>query len=158
NWIAITDLSASRKHCTIAGKDENFRVIDLESRNGTYVNGIPIRERALVHGDQIDLGDSSFVFLLQEDLPGSPPALLEGLEAHATVRIRVEDALYLQPEKLLTSHPLTARIMRGLDSVLKLSRSMQSVQATDAIVLKLFESLFPIIPAQRGSVLLTDGA
>ena len=39
NEIAITDPSVSRKHCLVSWQDGRFRVRDLDSRNGTLVNG-----------------------------------------------------------------------------------------------------------------------
>src|SRR5262249_11556122 len=97
------------------------------------------------------------LFLLEEDQPVSGPALQDDLLANPTIRMRVEDALYLHPEKLLSSLPLTTRIMRGLESVLKLSRSLQTSVDTRTILLKLCEFLFPVIPAERASVILLDG-
>ena len=77
NSLAQADLSISRRHCTIDFVTGRFRLTDHDSQNGTFVNGIPIKERILVHGDQIAVGISVFVFLLEEmgALPGSPPVL-----------------------------------------------------------------------------------
>lgn len=156
NWIAVADLSASRKHCIISRQQDQFHVTDLESRNGTYVNTIPVRTRALKHGDRIDLGESSFIFLLEEDLPPSHSLPQDDLEAHPTVRMRVQDALYLQPERLLISSPVSARIARGLDCILRLSNSIQTLREMESILGKILESLFQTIPAQRGSIILLE--
>jgi Nif-specific regulatory protein len=77
NTLAQADLSISRYHCTIDFVVGRFRITDHDSQNGTFVNGIPVKERILVHGDQIAVGVSVFVFLLEEmgALPGSPPVL-----------------------------------------------------------------------------------
>jgi len=100
NWICITDLSASRKHCMITRAGETLKVTDLESRNGTSICGIPIRERILQNGDQIEIGDSVFLLLLhpEERLPSHVNE--DDVAAIPTTRLRVEDAVYLQPEKL----------------------------------------------------------
>src|SRR4029434_4671570 len=92
NQVAISDPSLSRRHCLIPRAEAGFTLKDLDSSNGAYVNGVPVRERLLEHGDQITLGDSVFVFLAREgETP--PPAnpvrlsdddLLKGL----TVRVR----------------------------------------------------------------------
>jgi transcriptional regulator with AAA-type ATPase domain len=39
---------------------------DLESLNGTFVNGVPITERLLEHGDQLKIGESVFLFVAQD--------------------------------------------------------------------------------------------
>jgi len=68
NGIAVVDPSVSRKHCLVSWNEGRFRVRDLDSRNGTLVNGNGIEEQWLEHGDQIATGDSSFLFLLDEDV------------------------------------------------------------------------------------------
>ena len=71
NGIAVIDPSVSRKHCAFVGRDGKFQVRDLDSRNGTLVNGLVVKEQWLQHGDEIAAGDSSFLFLLEEeDVPG----------------------------------------------------------------------------------------
>jgi DNA-binding NtrC family response regulator len=78
NTLAQADLSISRHHCTIDYVGRRFRLTDHDSQNGTFVNGIPIKERVLVHGDQIAIGTSVFVFLLEEstaESPAAPPVL-----------------------------------------------------------------------------------
>jgi len=72
NGIAIVDPSVSRKHCLLAGEDGRFRIRDLDSRNGTLVNRAAVDEQWLQHGDEIAAGDSSFLFLLEEDEEISP--------------------------------------------------------------------------------------
>ena len=39
-----------------------FSIKDLKSRNGTLVNGVPIEQQQLRHGDQIYIGDSVLIF------------------------------------------------------------------------------------------------
>jgi transcriptional regulator with GAF, ATPase, and Fis domain len=63
--LIIRDQLMSRRHCAIEPRDNAFAIRDLGSSNGTYVNGIPIRERELVHGDRIRVGGSVLLFLSQ---------------------------------------------------------------------------------------------
>ena len=64
NAFAVSDPSLSRRHCVIICEGERFKIRDLASRNGTFVNGVAVKETWLQHGDHISLGDSIFVFLL----------------------------------------------------------------------------------------------
>jgi len=66
NSLSQADLSISRHHCTIESAGDAFRIADHDSQNGTFVNGIPIKQRNLFHGDQIAVGSSVFVFLLED--------------------------------------------------------------------------------------------
>jgi len=79
NTLSPADLSISRYHCVIRREGSQFRLADLDSQNGTFVNGFPVKERLLNHGDQIDVGASVFLFLAEatEDPSGEPTLVLE---------------------------------------------------------------------------------
>src|SRR5947209_5937694 len=66
NGICLPGGWVSRKHCAIRKKASDIVIRDLESRNGTFVNGIPVSEHTLVHGDLIAVGDSCFRFLVSD--------------------------------------------------------------------------------------------
>src|SRR5947209_16281971 len=72
NDVRVSDSLLSRRHCAVRREGEGFSLLDLDSLNGTFVNGRPIREHALEHGDQITVGESRFVFLLHEGEPATP--------------------------------------------------------------------------------------
>src|SRR2546423_15371670 len=66
NSVRIADSLLSRRHCAVRRAGDSFRLFDLDSMNGTFVNGRPVREHVLEHGDQIAVGESRLVFLLEE--------------------------------------------------------------------------------------------
>ena len=72
NEISFLDSSVSRRHCLIRKEGEVFQIRDLESRNGTFVNGVPLKERTLEHTDQIQIGSSVLVFLTSDALARAP--------------------------------------------------------------------------------------
>jgi transcriptional regulator with GAF, ATPase, and Fis domain len=61
--LCIPDHLISRRHCAVELADGQCTLRDLGSSNGTYVNGMPVRERRLTHGDRIRAGDSVLLFL-----------------------------------------------------------------------------------------------
>src|SRR5208337_910371 len=65
--LCVPDLAVSRKHFVITGADAGFHLVDLDSHNGTFVNGIPVRRKLLGHGDTIRVGQCELVFLITED-------------------------------------------------------------------------------------------
>src|SRR5262245_33885161 len=77
NAVYISDLLLSRKHCSIEKQENTYILRDMQSRNGVFVNGIPIHERALEHGDRIEMGGSTFLFLTKEDSTFSDLPLLD---------------------------------------------------------------------------------
>src|SRR5262245_27591150 len=70
--LSIPDHLMSRRHCALEVDGGSFTLRDLGSSNGTYVDGIPVRERLLVHGDRIRAGDSVLLFLQQSEVDGEP--------------------------------------------------------------------------------------
>ena len=77
NSLTISDLSLSRRHCVLTREDDGYQLRDLESRNGTFVNGGVVSEKRLNHGDQISVGESVFVFLTKEDSDGATTEAIE---------------------------------------------------------------------------------
>ena len=55
---------ASRRHCKVQYLGNRFVVIDLESRNGTVVNGQSVERKVLEQGDRIELGDEIIQFIV----------------------------------------------------------------------------------------------
>ena len=60
--IFLDDVTVSRKHATIAVKDQIFVLNDLGSLNGTYVNGEPTVQASLHSGDEIQIGKFHMLF------------------------------------------------------------------------------------------------
>ena len=60
--IRIDDHAMSRMHFQIAYRNLEFRIRDLDSANGTILNGSEVDEYALRNGDRISAGDSQLEF------------------------------------------------------------------------------------------------
>ena len=67
NQVCLADAWASKHHCKIVLTGSRFTLVDLHSRNGTFLNGTPVRERTIEHGDEVRVGRSVFIALLRED-------------------------------------------------------------------------------------------
>jgi pSer/pThr/pTyr-binding forkhead associated (FHA) protein len=65
NDIILNDPHVSRNHCVIRTEGEHYMIEDLNSANGTYVNGERVNACSLKEGSLIQIGISRFVFRLQ---------------------------------------------------------------------------------------------
>ena len=155
--LPISDPSVSRRHCLITRDNAQILIRDLDSRNGTLVNGEAIKEYPLKHGDQVTVGDSVFVFLIEEDerRKSDRVEFQDSQLTHATAQIRPQDVLYLQPDRILSELPATSRLARNLNVLLKISRIVHSIRDLEKLQEQILTSIFEVSPAERGAILLT---
>jgi len=70
--ITIDHQSISRRHCRIArledDENERFRISDMGSTNGTFVNSVKVDSALLTNGDRIQVGDVVMKFLVQDNV------------------------------------------------------------------------------------------
>ena len=66
--LPVGDLHLSRRHCAIRTEGNARKIVDLDSRNGIMVNGVPVRERTLEHADKIEIGGCLFIYTAVEEL------------------------------------------------------------------------------------------
>jgi polysaccharide biosynthesis transport protein len=71
--VCLNDEAVSRKQCAVKADNGSFLITDFSSRNGSFVNGLRIREKVLQHGDKIRVGATELVFLENDELPTSTP-------------------------------------------------------------------------------------
>jgi Nif-specific regulatory protein len=159
NRVRLADSVLSRRHCRIRSAGDRVVLTDLESLNGTFVNGRPVREHTLADGDQIAVGDSRLVFLTgeAEEAPAaSNPVRVSDrdMTAHTTVRLKVEDALYLRPESGPGRAPALASMARDLALLIRVSTSVNSVRDVEGLQRELLRLVFEAVPAERGAILL----
>ncbi len=160
NQIHLADLAVSRRHCVFKNESGQVTLLDLDSFNGTSVNDVPVKERMLQHGDRVRVGDSTFLFLLREGETApldSGVSVEEGVDVgFQTVRLRQEDALYLQPEKVIAAVPKSERLARDLNALLKISAAINSIRGIDELQRQLLEMIGSAIPAEWGAIILFE--
>jgi serine phosphatase RsbU (regulator of sigma subunit) len=128
--IASTDVS--RDHAEIACQGSVFLLRDRGSRYGTFVNGEPITERALVNGDRIRLGRTDLVELV--------------FQTHA------DDSTGLRSSSSeVTDLRQMAAILNGL-------RALGSGRVLEEVLTLVLDSALEVTKAERGFVMLANGA
>ncbi len=155
NHLCLHDRAVSRRHFSISETDAAFHLVDLDSHNGTFVNGIPVRRKLLGHGDTIRVGHCELVFLIGED-----DRLVSRI-----VQFRDES-----PADLLTttstnhlpsaSHLGTdvGRMARDLNALFKVASTINSIRDLRALQQRLLELICEVIPADAAAVVITRQA
>ena len=143
----------------IRREGQGFLLEDLDSRNSTFVNNVPVKERLLADGDQIRIGKSTLVFQRASLMHagGKPSLTLDTAPTPGgpTMVLRKKDAIYLQPSEL-RALAATDRTVRDLNVLFNFSKSLNSVQGLAALQQKVLEAVLEISPADRAAILLTE--
>ena len=66
--VVLEDPAVSNTHFQIEAFGKEFFVRDLESRNGTYLNGNKVRYSQLLPGDQVTVGKTTLIFRTSDDM------------------------------------------------------------------------------------------
>jgi hypothetical protein len=132
NDIALTgDLKVSRHHAELRrSPDGSFEIIDLNSHDGTYVNGERITRKTLTEQDIISLGHTTFrlsggeLLRYADESPDSVPAATNAHEVVAAYWAAAEARDWKAFGELLTDDviyrgPQTREQVRGRDAYLR---------------------------------------
>ena len=85
--FCIPLMVVSRKHCEINLDMGKVTIRDLQSRNGTLLNGHPIEEANIKAGDLLTIGPVEFVF----QIDGQPDNFEEFLKAPQAMPVEPDD-------------------------------------------------------------------
>jgi len=159
--VWLNHASVSRRHCVIRHDSGEFKLFDLESYNGTFVNGIPTKEQTLVHADQLRVGKIELLFLTEEGDETTSGHLIQWDDSNPLT----ESAKQLRPEMLLNkteqtvvAKPDNDRMARDLSVVLRIAQRINRLRHTQELVREILDAIFEVIPADRGAIVLGRGA
>lgn len=62
NDVVLVGDDVSSTHCRVDRDGSNFMLVDLGSRNKTWLNGVKVKKSPLRDGDQIRVGATTFLF------------------------------------------------------------------------------------------------
>jgi serine phosphatase RsbU (regulator of sigma subunit) len=138
--LILHDSRASRTHARIVMEGAEYWIEDCASRHGTYVNGNPVRRRALQSSDRIEFGVHDGYQLV---------FALDGAELK---RLMEQVA---PPEKSVVAG--VGGNLGKLRSILDLARAIQSSLSIDEVLASVVDSALAVTGAERGFLLLREG-
>jgi transcriptional regulator with GAF, ATPase, and Fis domain len=150
NNLCLRDRAVSRRHFAITKSDAAFQLVDLESHNGTFVNGIPVRRKLLTHGDTVRVGRCELVFLITED---------EG-QALQAVEFKEEPVDGLTTTNIRAFSPLlhhgtdVGRMARDLNALFKIANIINSIRDLEPLQQRLLQLIGEVIPADSGAIVI----
>ena len=156
----LLDLGVSRFHCVIEDQAEGLAVTDLNSSNGTFVNGERVKRQKLSKGDEVGVGTVRLtVEAVAERHRAGPGALFTGRGA-ADVRV-VQNA---DPEATALFERKAGahrgadddRVRRDLAALYKIGNEINAQESLGDLMAVVMDTLFEVIQAERGFLLLAD--
>ncbi|GAC1334099.1 MAG: hypothetical protein NVSMB14_01110 [Isosphaeraceae bacterium] len=165
NPIRIHDNEVSRRHAEVRPVENTntFRVVDLGSANGTFVNERPIDQAPLRAGDQLRLGRTVLLFsespssgerdltervdLLGRASPEDRSAIIRSLPA--------ADAARVLEAPLAGGEWLKVRLA-NLAVLYQATQAISHILDVDALLPRILQLVFDSINADRGIIMLAD--
>jgi pSer/pThr/pTyr-binding forkhead associated (FHA) protein len=104
NHIVLTDPTVSNTHAIVLQREGGYSIVDLGSRNGTFVNGdrLGSEARTLRHGDKVQLGQTVLTFRNPGETAANVTAVLS---SEAVEAIRKRAGVVPEPEKVEPALP-----------------------------------------------------
>jgi transcriptional regulator with GAF, ATPase, and Fis domain len=147
NQLEVGDPAVSRKHCSVSEVSADvFEVADLDSHNGTFVNGARVSRQTIQHGDRIRIGNSEFVFFTGPDEQTGQVSSRSG-----TAELRT---MSLDRSGLPTGDSWVGRMARDLTAFFKIANMINSTRDVQALQSELLELICEVIPASGAAILL----
>jgi Nif-specific regulatory protein len=170
NRIVLADDRASRRHCEVCQHESTWRLRDLNSRNGTALNGVKVtEEKPLSEGDVIRVGRTEM--LLTADISQSLNTSGETRESvtredayeHSTdtdesvgplIVERKSETCFVSEGSLLTEGAQGRRVRREFAELYSLIVKMLSAADAKELSEIVLDGLLSAIGADIGAVLL----
>ncbi|MBI3851867.1 MAG: FHA domain-containing protein [Verrucomicrobia bacterium] len=103
NDYFLNDLTVSDKHCEIVFQNDSVLVRDLDSTNGTWIDGQPIIESELHHGQSLHLGHVELVLETVPPTVAIPPLPVQQIVSHHVLPDGYPSCIY-HPTRHATLH------------------------------------------------------
>ncbi|WP_186316007.1 ATP-binding cassette domain-containing protein [Catellatospora sichuanensis] len=103
NDIVLADLQASRHHAEMRRLGDAFHIVDLGSRNGTFLNGRQVQKATLMHaGDIVSIGRHELLFdgvQLHDHVDTGPASIIaDDLTVRLGNKVLIDDVSFALPE------------------------------------------------------------
>jgi len=163
--IQLDDLTVSREHARVTKtKTGDFVLEDLQSGNGTFVNGERIHSHNLEDGDVVAIGNNEFQFQYDEsesaDLAADQTMLQVGGEDDSSSVVNTldmqttEDSLQVDEDYSLEQ---VRRVNHRLRTIYDIFRSIAGSLDEREILPEILDQLFEVFPGtERGFVIVRD--
>jgi putative nucleotidyltransferase with HDIG domain len=160
--LQLDDPAVSRRHCTIAYTGEGLRVRDLDSVNGTFLNGQQVREATAHVGDRIRLG-ATLIDIRDPSRPSTGTndgsvTLNDSTKLNPVIERRIEPSNFewLAPATNASDGETTLlqRARRHLSMLHHVSEALSRARTLENLSDVTLQAILDVLPADRTAVVL----
>ncbi len=154
--ICIPHKSLSRSHARIEPDGGSYFIVDLDSKNGTFVNGARVHRSEIRHGDTISLGDLDLLFRVEVTFTHALREATLGPQPQA-----VRPVLRTPMTKLVGepgARDPASRSQSRLKILIEVAKLLQLSDDLDSLLRTILDLVFQILDVERGALLLFDPA
>jgi signal transduction histidine kinase/pSer/pThr/pTyr-binding forkhead associated (FHA) protein len=164
NRIRLTDTEVSRRHAEFRHSRDGYRLIDVGSANGTFVNGQPIKDMLLRPGDQVQIGQTVLVFSAGRGEAPAASDLAERISLITRQEVELSSAIVrtigetegsrilAQPEKAKGEWLKTA--LANLRIMYEASQAVSHILDVNQLLERIMDLLMRSIQADRACIML----
>src|SRR5262249_14637040 len=152
----LDDVSVSRRHAEVRATNQGWRLRDLKSTNGTFLNGTrlgngdwPLRPHDIIRFGNVTL----VVEALEEVAAEEGPGRQEQLVVEAAARYSWEDAL----TGLAYDRNRCPRPGEQLLALLRAGHHLGTLESEEELLQSILNDAVGALDAQRGAIVLADG-
>lgn len=151
--LRLSDMRVSRHHAEVSRSDHSCEITDLDSSNGTWVNGAQVKRKALASGDIVQVGSTQLRFQLKKDSPSAVERLSHGETQRITLGT---EGLFLNWPDASDLDSLR-RAKTDLETLYRLGRTLNPIMETGQLVPKIMDTIFEEVrKVDRCTILITD--
>ncbi|HEV3165752.1 MAG TPA: ATP-binding protein [Isosphaeraceae bacterium] len=160
NPIRLHDNEVSRRHAEVRPVDDAYRVVDLGSANGTYLNGQAIDQAPLKSGDQLRIGQTVMLFSegsspVERDLTKRVDMLSRASPDDRSAIIKSIPASNINAPADSAGDWLKVRLS-NLAVMYQATQAISQILDTDTLLTQILQLVFESVGADRGAILLRE--
>lgn len=167
NHVELHDTEVSRRHAELRLENGEYRIVDLNSSNGTFVNGRRLSSSLLGSGDQLQIGGTLLLYTgrgSQESAEELDRAIhiagprQENDRSRIVRSISQEDgSRVFQLNDLEEANPWLARARSNLQVMYRTALAVSQTLDIDRLLRRIMDLIFEWVEADRGCIMLVDG-
>ncbi len=160
--IALSDPTVSRRHAELHLVVGGWQLSDLNSVNGTFLNGVRVaKPMRLKHGDQIRVGSTLMVYAGDESVQqyagaGIPRDLVTLDAGSLTLDSSVVASVPSSEDSVVLAAPETAYAVKAWNMLREVGNVIASLLPTDQLLARVLDLVFQEIEVERGVVFVRD--